>query len=107
MSSRALHAQGSACASARTVRRHLKGAGRKYGYAKGVLMLTASHEAQSLAWAKNIKTENLHSLHVACLALRPCNGSVDLVQLGHCNTWLFLTPNLHDLLEKCIVNGAI
>lgn len=50
--SRALQAQGGASASARSVRRHLRDAGWQYGYAKRVHMLTASHKAKRLSWAK-------------------------------------------------------
>ena len=50
--SRVLHSQGEARASVRTVARTLKAAGWKYGFAKKVLALTASHKAKRLAWAK-------------------------------------------------------
>ena len=49
--SSAVQAEGGASTSARTLRRHLRAAGWKYGYAKKALLLTASHKAKRLAWA--------------------------------------------------------
>lgn len=50
--SESLQVQTGASASVRTVRRNLRSAGWKFGYARKVLMLTASHKARRVAWAR-------------------------------------------------------